>query len=368
HLVRSANKLKLEAARLMGIFSSTHEAEAQGFNDEVDYLRLRARTSVSEALSYRAVGNQLGALPVGAEAVKNGEIGFSHLVYMAHNAAFSQRSNTAEFDEAPLLERARTESVSRFRRTCLSFRHIQDPEGVVDAEVAAVELRNLTVCETDEGRHFVNVELDPTAYLQVITAIDARSDRCGPDDHRDKGRRRADAFIEICLDDMVRAAKPTDSLSPVHLVVTTTAGALAGELGSPAAETQYGVNLSGAAVRRLACDAAITQVLLDGRLLPVGVSKLKRSLSKREMRALRMLHPRCVRPGCRRPAAECEAHHITWYSHGGKTLIEEMCMLCPYHHWQVHEGGYQMAKHETSGEFVFIPPQFSRGPTEQLSA
>ncbi|MFN2465798.1 MAG: DUF222 domain-containing protein [Candidatus Dormibacteria bacterium] len=368
-LVRCASKLKLEAARLMGVFSDTNEAEAQAFNDEIDFLRVRARASVSEALSLRAVGRQLGRLPVSAEALKDGEIGFSHLLLMAHNAAFSEKSPTAQFDEAPLLEKAKVESVSRFRRTCLSLRHAQDPQGVVDEELAAVEFRNLTANETDDGRHFINVELDGLGYLQVIKAIDSRSHRFGPDDHRDKGRRRADALVNMCNEDMARSARPGDSLSPNHLVVYASLDTFLNRPGSPAAESEYGVMLSGAAVGRFACaDVAITQVALDGKLLPVGVSKMKRRLSKREMRALRLRYPRCVRPGCRRPASECEAHHITWYSRGGKTVIEDMCMLCPLHHWQVHEGGWQMARNEETGDFVFVPPQLSRGPTEKISA
>ena len=103
------------------------------------------------------------------------------------------------------------------------------------------------------------------------------------------------------------------------------------------------------------------------KLLPVGISKMKRQLSKREMRALRQMYPRCAHNGCRRPASQCEAHHITWWSRGGKTQLEDMCMLCPFHHWRIHEGGWRMARKEDGG-FVFVPPQLSRGPTELLRA
>ncbi|MFN2465445.1 MAG: HNH endonuclease signature motif containing protein, partial [Candidatus Dormibacteria bacterium] len=220
---------------------------------------------------------------------------------------------------------------------------------------------------TDDGRHFVNVELDSVGFLAAMTAIDGRSDRFGRDDHRIKARRRADGFVAMCLDDMERGAKPTDSLPPVHLVINSSMETFLNRPGAPAAETEYDVMLSGAAVGRLSCAAAITNILLDGKLLPVGVSKLKRRLSKREMRALRQMYPRCVRPGCRRPSSQCQAHHITWWSLGGKTRVEDMCMLCPFHHWQLHEGGYQMARREAGG-FVFIPPQFARGPTVSVTA
>jgi hypothetical protein len=367
HLVRCADKLRLEAARVMGAFAGTGEAEAQGSNDDVDWLRHHARTSVADALALRAVGTQLERITASVDALKRGEIGFGHVLHLARNAGFSEKSGKGEFDETPLLTRARMESVSRFRRTALSFRHIQDPQGVQDAEVEAVEYRNLTFSTTDDGRHFINVELDPLGYLAARTAIEARAVRNGSDDHRNRARVRAEGLIDMCMDDMTRTAKPSESLSPVHIVVHASMETFLDRPGSPAAETEYDAMLSGKAVGRLSCDASVSAILLDGKLMPVGVSKLKRQLSGREMRALRLLYPRCARPGCSRPASQCEAHHVTWWSRGHKTQVEDMCMLCPQHHWQVHEGGWQMARREDGG-FVFLPPQFSRGPTERIPA
>ncbi|MGI8607801.1 MAG: DUF222 domain-containing protein [Candidatus Dormibacteria bacterium] len=366
-ITHCTDRLKLEVARLVGVFARTHEAERQGSNDVVDWVRHHARTSAAEALSLRAVGAQVPNLPASTLALERGQIGFGHVVQVAHNAAFSEKSKTGAFDERELLDHARVESVGRFRRTCQSFRHIQDAAGVVESEKQAVEFRNLTFNATDDGRCFVNVELDSLAYVAAMTAIDARSDRLGRQDHRLKCRRRADGFVEMCMDDMAASAKSGASLSPVHIAISCSCATYHNQPGAPAAETEYGAMLSGAAIGRLSCDASITHIKLNEKLLPVGMSRLKRQLSKREMRILRQLHPRCVRPGCRRPASQCEAHHITWWSRGGKSLIEDMCMVCPFHHFQVHEGGWQMAKREEGG-FVWIPPQFSRGPTALLAA
>ncbi|MGI8607864.1 MAG: DUF222 domain-containing protein [Candidatus Dormibacteria bacterium] len=367
HLVRCADRLRLETARLLAVFASTGEAEAQGSNDIVDWVRHNTKISVAESLSLNAVADHYGALPESADAVRSGDIGFGHMVHIARNKSFSARIKRGGFDETPLVERACAESVSRFRRTCLNFRHIQDSEGVKDSEVSAVECRSLSANETDDGRYFINVELDPLAYVEAMTAIDARSVRCGRDDHRNRARRRADGFIEMCMDDMAAKAKPAESLSPVHIAVTCSMDTYLNQPRSPAAETEYGTMLSGAAVGRLSCDASITQILLDGKLIPVGVSKMKRRLSKPEMRALRQKYPSCARPRCSRPASQCEAHHITWWSRGGKSQIEDMCMLCPFHHWQIHEGGWQMGRRDDGG-FMWIPPQYSRGPTELVAA
>jgi hypothetical protein len=43
-----------------------------------------------------------------------------------------------------------------------------------------------------------------------------------------------------------------------------------------------------------------------------------------------------------------------------------MILLCPHHHWMVHEGGWDVALKD-SGEVLFIPP-FARGPTSSVAA
>jgi hypothetical protein len=35
----------------------------------------------------------------------------------------------------------------------------------------------------------------------------------------------------------------------------------------------------------------------------------------------------------------CEAHHVTWFRHGGPTDIANLALLCGHHHTAVHSGG-----------------------------
>ena len=46
----------------------------------------------------------------------------------------------------------------------------------------------------------------------------------------------------------------------------------------------------------------------------------------------------CVFPECDRPTAWCEAHHLTPWSHGGRTDVADGCLLCSFHHHLVHQG------------------------------
>ena len=44
----------------------------------------------------------------------------------------------------------------------------------------------------------------------------------------------------------------------------------------------------------------------------------------------------CTFPGCTVPAQWTEAHHVTWWRHGGTTDISNGALLCSRHHHRVH--------------------------------
>ena len=50
----------------------------------------------------------------------------------------------------------------------------------------------------------------------------------------------------------------------------------------------------------------------------------------------------CAAPGCVTDPSRCEAHHITYWEHGGDTSISNMVLLCSRHHHMVHEGHWNI--------------------------
>ena len=48
----------------------------------------------------------------------------------------------------------------------------------------------------------------------------------------------------------------------------------------------------------------------------------------------------CIFPGCEVPAPECEAHHIQPWLVGGRTVPDNLVLVCPHHHRTVqHDPG-----------------------------
>ena len=59
-----------------------------------------------------------------------------------------------------------------------------------------------------------------------------------------------------------------------------------------------------------------------------------------------------------------QAHHIEWWSRGGKTDLENLVLPCLFHHPLVHEYGWSI-RSEPNGEVTWIRPdgiRFHAGP------
>ena len=112
--------------------------------------------------------------------------------------------------------------------------------------------------------------------------------------------------------------------------------------------------VTAATVRKIACDADIIPVLLggEGRILDIG--RTSRVFPPHIRKALTARDQGCAFPGCTIPAPWCEAHHITYWSHGGTTGTENGTLLCSHHHHLIHKEQWTIQLH--TGIPWFIPP------------
>jgi hypothetical protein len=93
-------------------------------------------------------------------------------------------------------------------------------------------------------------------------------------------------------------------------------------------------------VRRWACVGTVNPVVVsaDGTRLYLG--RETRLANRAQRRALRVLYRTCAL--CDTLFDRCEVHHVTWYTHGGPTDIDNLIPVCALHHHLVHEGGWQL--------------------------
>ena len=112
----------------------------------------------------------------------------------------------------------------------------------------------------------------------------------------------------------------------VHVDVDQKVGSL--HLGPllPESERQY-----------LSCDATC-QVWFERAGEVIGSGRSTRTISRRLRRALEHRNPTCAVPGCGATRG-LHAHHIRHWEDGGVTDLNNLVLVCPFHHRLHHRGG-----------------------------
>ena len=115
-----------------------------------------------------------------------------------------------------------------------------------------------------------------------------------------------------------------------------------GSHSSSTARTSFGGRLPVATIRRLACEAEIIPVVLNGHGVPLDVGRTRRLATVGQRRALEAIHTTCAITDCATPFHHCQIHHIDYWESGGSTDLANMIPLCSRHHHAVHEGGWHL--------------------------
>src|SRR6266850_1553317 len=332
-------------------FAATNDYEADGSVSAIDWIRIHCHLTGAQAANYVAAGEHADGLPETVLAIAEGKVGFGHLVVMARTIeALATSASGKLLDEKRLLAKALENSVGKFHHICRHLRHAADPKGAVAAEVDLVENRSLRISTDEDSGAVIRTVLEPLAR------------RSGADDKRPYDKRLADALIDVAWYHLDNGLVPQNGSQRTHLQVTTSIETLKALDGAPAAELEFSLPISAKAVERLACDCSLTRILLNSDSMVIDVGRAKRTISAPQRKALNARDRHCVWPGCDRPASWTSGHHLQHWIHGGGGDLPNLALLCYRHHWNVHEGGWQLVRTET-GKFMTIPPTVTFGPS-----
>jgi len=161
--------------------------------------------------------------------------------------------------------------------------------------------------------------------------------------------RRADALVLMA--DTLLAGTPTARAGGdrFQILVHVDAATLRDGSDDGRCELADGEALAPETARRLACDAAIVP-LIERAGRPLSVGRKTRTVPSALRRALSSRDRGCRFPGCTNHRT-VDAHHIRHWAHGGATSIDNLGLLCRFHHRLLHEGGYEVAR--AGARFVF---------------
>ncbi len=105
---------------------------------------------------------------------------------------------------------------------------------------------------------------------------------------------------------------------------------------------------AGGTWRRLVTDPTNGVVIDVGRTRyrpPTGLADLVRARDRA-----------CVFPTCHTPASQCDIDHLTAWSQGGTTSLDNLVVLCEAHHRLKHTPGWALTKDNTSGTLSWHTP------------
>ena len=319
----------------------------------VSWVARTCHLSSTSAADRLCVGKQLESLPLVAQALSSGEIGYQSAAAICHLRE-QLGDKASELKEGEMLGHARNWSVKELRQLCRYVRHMVDPDGFYKDSEDDYERRWLKVSPMLDGMHAVDGVLDPVTGAAFRSALDSLAGWVGPEDPRNHGQRMADALGELVQHAMDQGTLPRRNGVRPHVTVTTTLEGLKGELGVPAADLELGQPISTRTVERIACDCSLTRVLLADSVV-TDVGRATRTVSPSTRRALKARDRGCRWPGCDRPVGWTQAHHIEFWNRRGPTNVPNLVLLCYHHHRLVHEGGWQVVK--AGRELRFIPPE-----------
>jgi Domain of unknown function (DUF222)/HNH endonuclease len=371
------------------------------------WLRRRLRMSAGAAASLVRTARALyrGPLAQTGQALAEGTISAAHAQVLAAGTQELPTHVAAEA-EPVLLAAARRLDPPRLRRVISHLRLVVDPEGAEGLAERRHQQRGLWVSATWEGMVAVNGLLEAEAGQTLVAALEPLARPTNADDTRSGGQRRADALVELARRNLESGQLPQTGGVRPQLLVTVDLDSLLGHPDGVGGEAGGALPLDPEACRRLACDGAVTRVLvtrhptthqhpdhrpdpdhgpagpqhqdhpetddnLAARLQaaatrlpptlggaptqPLEVGRTSRVVSAAQRAALVVRDGGCAVPGCDRPPAWCEAHHLVHWLHGGPTDLENLALVCRAHHRAVHEGGWRLGR-DPDGRLTATPP------------
>ena len=139
-----------------------------------------------------------------------------------------------------------------------------------------------------------------------------------------------DAFMELIETgwdgEVARRPHAQHTTVVVHVDVDKHVGAL-----------HLGPLLSDVERQYLSCDATC-EVWFERAGRPIGAGRSTRTVNRRLRRALEHRDRCCVVPGCGATRG-LHAHHLIHWENGGLTELDNLVLVCPYHHRLHHAGG-----------------------------
>jgi Domain of unknown function (DUF222)/HNH endonuclease len=230
------------------------------------------------------------------------------------------------------------------------------PDGTLADERSQQRRRFLSCVPNGEGMHRLTADLDSeTAALALAVLHSLAAPKPSVDsghDERTAGQRMHDAFRSVLKIALRSAELPRSAGVPATVLITMTAEQF--ETRTGLATTSFGQKLSVDQALRVAGQASIAWVVHDSKGGVRNYGTTQRCATEKQTLALIARDQGCAFPGCTDPPEWTEKHHIIPWREGGPTDLENLCLLCDFHHDRIDSHGWRVTM--LDGVPWFVPP------------
>ncbi|MGY1841981.1 DUF222 domain-containing protein [Modestobacter sp. SYSU DS0875] len=336
-LVRLQNRAAAELARTVRACELAQSPERDGLASMRSWLIGHRRLSAGEAGRVVRAGRALGHLPALAAGVAASEVTAAQVDVVASAVGEREREQAAEqgidlaaFDQV-WADVAREAPHASLGVAVRAFTEALDPDG---PEPDPTEGRRFTMAKHADGRVTGRFDLDAVGGEKVQAAVESIVQANRPmGDTRTRVQQNADAFVQLCDNQLASGGLPTLRTVKPHVVVGIDLEDLVDDAAGPgAAQTGFGASISAARARFLACDGSISRIVMGPDGVPLDLGRDHRVVTPGLRKAVERRDKGCVFTGCGAPTWWCDVHHLIHWLHGGETNLTNSALLCERHH------------------------------------
>ena len=297
-------------------------------------------TSMTNANTIAAVAGRLEQFPRCTQGLREGRLSLDQVAVIAGRAGEGSDEHYAELAQSATVSQLRT-------AVNLEPRPEPQPETEPQPEPQPDPEPRRSIVKTGDGQSTTwKVTLPHNEAATFDAALQSRLDGLvadwkhdhdtddtdhdtGPSDQAPPFPGTVDAFMSL-----IEAGWDTEVARRPHGQRTTVIAHV--DIDSHVASLHLGPLLSDDDRRYLLCDATCEVWFQRGGQV-IGAGRTTRTINRRLRRALEHRDRCCAVPGCGATRG-LHAHHIRHWEDGGPTDLDNLTLLCPYHHRAHHRG------------------------------
>lgn len=270
--------------------------------------------------------------------------------------------------ERQLLDAARDGGADHVRRTARAMTAAADNDAAEADARRKWAQRYANVRLRGDGMVKIDALLDPdngeafyTAYQALFNASSkgaVSEDGDAPGEDRTARQRGADMLGEMARRLLASGDVPDTAGRAATVLVTIPEATLRGSLDDGPARLRFTGEVPVSTARRMACDAGIVPVVLNGRSVPVDIGRTSREPRASQRRCLQARDEGCCRM-CGRRDRLLIAHHCIHWGEGGPTDLNNLVLVCWDCHQLLHEGRWN-ARWNADNSVTFTHPDGRR--------